>query len=69
MPETPNTSGKKIVSSMPIQCSEQPQKYIEVISFEDGTGKVTCDLFHTKACSHSCVYSYVCLIAPKGLVQ
>jgi len=53
---------------MPIQCSEQPEKFIELITFEDGTGVITCDLFHTNRCSHSCVYSYVCKIAPKGLV-
>ena len=68
MPENQKSSAKKIVSSMPIQCSEQPEKFIELITFEDDTGVITCDLFHTNRCSHSCVYSYVCKIAPKGLV-
>ena len=69
MSEKDYTSAKKIVSSMPIDCNERPGKYIELISYEDGTGEITCDLFHTRNCSHSCVYTYVCRLAPKGLIQ
>jgi hypothetical protein len=69
MPEKETIPWKKIVSRMPIDCNERPGKYIELISYQDGSGEITCDLFHTQNCSHSCVYSYVCRLAPKGLVK